>query len=183
MKHIYLSPHLDDAVLSCGGLIYNQRSKGEAVAVATLCSGFPDYNHLPPLARQWHAKCGNFENLMAERRAEDRCVLDGLGVEIQHWSTLEGIYRYIGGEIAYPDQSSLFSFVQPSEMTSLSEIWQMELDKLIPDPSAVTLYAPLAIGNHVDHQLARSLAADLNPDSWHVRFYEDVPYVEKPGAL
>jgi hypothetical protein len=68
-------------------------------------------------------------------------------------------------------------------MASLPGIWHMQLDELIPEPSAVTLYAPLAIGNHVDHQLARSLAASLNPDDWHVWFYEDFPYLENPGAL
>jgi len=41
MRHIYLSSHLDDAVLSCGGTIHRLSAGGEAVQVMTLLAGNP----------------------------------------------------------------------------------------------------------------------------------------------
>ena len=39
MHWIYLSPHFDDAVLSCGGMIWEQVHSGETVEIWTLCAG------------------------------------------------------------------------------------------------------------------------------------------------
>jgi FAD/FMN-containing dehydrogenase len=46
-----------------------------------------------------------------------------------------------------------------------------------------TVYAPLAVGNHVDHQLVRDSLLSPQDRSSQVVFYEDYPYVDKPGAL
>jgi hypothetical protein len=48
-------------------------------------------------------------------------------------------------------------------------------------PPATHVYAPLGVGNHVDHQLTR-LAAEL----WQpagLRYYEDYPYAKQEGAV
>jgi hypothetical protein len=39
MAHLFLSPHMDDAVLSCGGLIYQLTQAGEAVTVISVMAG------------------------------------------------------------------------------------------------------------------------------------------------
>ena len=58
------------------------------------------------------------------------------------------------------------------------------LDELVPAGAGVTLYAPLTVGNHVDHQLTFAAARLLAGQGWNVRFYEDYPYVERvEGAL
>jgi LmbE family N-acetylglucosaminyl deacetylase len=44
-----------------------------------------------------------------------------------------------------------------------------------------TLYAPLGIGNHVDHQITYAAARAGAGDA--IAFYEDFPYVTKPDAL
>lgn len=41
MRWIYISPHLDDAVLSAGGLIYEQTRAGHEVEIWTFMCGFP----------------------------------------------------------------------------------------------------------------------------------------------
>jgi LmbE family N-acetylglucosaminyl deacetylase len=40
--HIYLSPHLDDVALSCGGQIFLHTTAGQSVLVVTLMAGAPD---------------------------------------------------------------------------------------------------------------------------------------------
>ena len=42
---IYLAPHLDDAVLSCGGQIFERTARGENVLVVTVMAG--DVVHAP----------------------------------------------------------------------------------------------------------------------------------------
>src|SRR6185295_15615325 len=39
--HIYLSPHLDDAALSCGGAIARHANAGARVLVVTICTAAP----------------------------------------------------------------------------------------------------------------------------------------------
>ncbi|RME45806.1 MAG: hypothetical protein D6796_09875, partial [Caldilineae bacterium] len=53
------------------------------------------------------------------------------------------------------------------------------LPHLPPDPTGVLLYAPLAAGNHVDHQLAAQAALQLAQRGYSLFFYEDYPYVQR----
>jgi LmbE family N-acetylglucosaminyl deacetylase len=62
-------------------------------------------------------------------------------------------------------------------------VWRHELKGMRPHPNQATVYAPLAVGNHIDHQLARDLAWQLRKDGWQVWYYEDYPYAEEPGKL
>ena len=39
MTHVFVSPHPDDAALSCGGLIAGLRDLGQAVTILTVFSG------------------------------------------------------------------------------------------------------------------------------------------------
>ncbi|NTU55874.1 MAG: PIG-L family deacetylase, partial [Anaerolineales bacterium] len=48
MRWIYLSPHLDDAVLSAGGLIYEQTRSGTPVEIWTFMCGVPSGTEFSP---------------------------------------------------------------------------------------------------------------------------------------
>ncbi len=56
------------------------------------------------------------------------------------------------------------------------------LAALAPAPRHCVLYAPLAIGNHVDHQIARRSAALLHDHGYGVGYYEDFPYIARDPA-
>ncbi|MBA4379671.1 MAG: PIG-L family deacetylase, partial [Anaerolinea sp.] len=58
MRWIYISPHLDDAVLSCGGLIWEQSHAGTQVEIWTVCTGDPPEGPLSPFAEVLHAEWG-----------------------------------------------------------------------------------------------------------------------------
>ena len=45
------------------------------------------------------------------------------------------------------------------------------------------LYAPLAVGRHVDHQLVLQVALQLRRQGWPLGFYEDYPYAGDPQQL
>jgi LmbE family N-acetylglucosaminyl deacetylase len=181
--HLYLSPHLDDAILSCGGLIHCQRMNGESVTVVTLCAGSPNYKELSPFAQQYHTAMGDLPDLLASRREEDSAVLSKWGVTVCHIDTLDSIYRQIDGKDAYPDIEALFAEPCPEDTAILPARWQQELRHLLPTPSGSIVYAPLAAANHVDHQLTRALALALLRDGSEVWFYEDYPHAEKSESL
>ncbi len=53
--HVYLSPHLDDAALSCGGAIARHVAAGQRVLVVTICSAVPKARgSINPLADEFH---------------------------------------------------------------------------------------------------------------------------------
>lgn len=185
--HVYLSPHLDDAVLSCGGLIHRRARAGQPALVVTLFSGQPAAGaKLSAFAKSQHTRWGSPDNVMAVRWAEDRAALTVLGADYVRLNHLDCIYR--GREHGdqpdwyYAAEEALFGPVHPAE-EGLPDDLATALSEFIPPGDDVTLYAPLTVGNHVDHQLAFAAALILRAQGWCLRFYEDYPYVETESAL
>jgi LmbE family N-acetylglucosaminyl deacetylase len=52
MTHVFVSPHPDDAALSCGGLIASLRELGQNVAILTVYSGNGSAENLTPYQRE-----------------------------------------------------------------------------------------------------------------------------------
>jgi LmbE family N-acetylglucosaminyl deacetylase len=183
--HVYLSPHLDDAVLSCGGLIHQQVAAGQRPLVVTIFAGSPPRDEeLSDFARFLHERDRN-PDLVTARLAEDQAALAVLGADYLRLAYLDCIYRGRphAGEAYYPSGEALFGAVHPAE-AGLPDELAAALAELIPADAGVTLYAPLTVGNHVDHQLTFAAARSLAGQGWKVRFYEDYPYVEREaGAL
>ena len=57
---IYLSPHLDDVALSCGGQIHQltHRPGGQEVLIVTLMAGVPPPGPVSAFAREQHVAWG-----------------------------------------------------------------------------------------------------------------------------
>jgi LmbE family N-acetylglucosaminyl deacetylase len=185
--HIYLSPHLDDAVLSCGGLIHRQARAGQPPLVITLFSGRPPAAvELSAFAQMQHERWGTRDDVMAVRWSEDGAALAALGADYLRLNYPDCIYR---GKVRrdepvwyYTSESAIFGPVHPSEDRLPAELASV-LSEMVPPGDGVTLYAPLTVGNHVDHQLTFAAALILGAQGWGLRFYEDYPYVEGEGAL
>jgi LmbE family N-acetylglucosaminyl deacetylase len=191
--HVYLSPHLDDAALSCGGLVHQQVRAGQRPLVVTLFGGPPPSDvSLSEFAQFQHARWGNPEDLIAARWAEDQAALAVLGADYLRLNYPDCIYRGRGHASRpglsddsgwyYASEQALFGPVHPAEQGLPGEL-AAALNELIPFGDGVTLYAPLTVGNHVDHQLAFAAAIIMKAQGWRVRFYEDYPYATNEGAL
>ncbi len=178
---VFLSPHLDDAALSCGGLICSQALSGTPVLVVSVFAGLPALSSLSPLAAELHERWGNTTNPVGARRQEDRKAMRSLGADCLHLGYLDAIYRAEGESFLYVVDEELFASPHPSEAGLLAKIVS-ELGSLHIG-EYTTLFAPLAVGNHIDHQLVRDAALALETPSRSVVFYEDYPYVERPGDL
>lgn len=184
--HLYLSPHLDDAVLSCGGQIFQQTTAGESVLVVTVTTGDPPPDGpLAPIAQELHdrwnaglAQAVERSAIVEQRRAEDAAACAVVGADYLHWPVLDCIYRTdpVTGRFLYVDTHGLFGAVDPVE-GPLIDTLKAHMRAL---PPAGQIYIPLGVGNHVDHQLTRQAADRAFSDGL---YYEEYPYVAAPGAL
>lgn len=184
--HLFLSPHLDDAVLSCGGQIHTLSAAGHSVVVYTVMAGKPQ-GPLPqsPILDDLHARWGTAGNPIAERRWEDIKAVRRLGGMARHGALLDCVYRVRYAptgepQALYPSEESLWQEPLPDD-PALALLEAMPL--LYPQADAV--HVPLGAGGHVDHRLVRDWGRRLaraNPDV-AVFFYEDYPYTRHPDSI
>jgi len=172
VRWIYLSPHLDDAVLSAGGLIREQTQAGIPVEIWTVMCGFPPERDLSLFAQANHRLWGfgSAGEAMQARRAEDQAATSRLGAKSVHFGFLDAIYRR-GRDGAWLYAEEVCVPAQPADEELLAQIAQAISLRLLPQDAVV---CQLAIGGHVDHRIVRKAAERLGRPLW---FALDVPYV------
>lgn len=184
MNWLYISPHLDDAVFSCGGLIWEQVGAGQAVEVWTICAGDALPGPLSAYASSLHTRWGAGPEAAALRREEDRQACRRLGAGYRHFSYPDAIYRRDpqNGEALYTSDEDLFRPLASAEHRLVEELSLLLKGELPPDWQLV---CPITLGNHVDHQLVRAaveraVTGRLGQPVW---YYADLPYVLKYNEL
>ena len=175
---LYLSPHLDDVALSCGGQIHRRTSRGERVLVVTVFTADVPDGAISELASKVLLWMGlRREDATEIRRREDEAAAEILGAETIHWPFPEATFRRNGGLPLYTEAEDLFGETSPAEGLLIGEI----SESLALLPMADAIFAPLGVGSHVDHQVVRRAAEKAFGD--RLAYYEDFPYVRKLFAL
>src|SRR4051794_20848991 len=138
--HIYLSPHLDDAALSCGGAIARHANDGARVLVVTLCTAAP-----PPegpfstLAQAEHRGWGLAPaEVISTRLREDDLALARLDADPYRAGLLDAIYRRPD---AYNTRDALFGIPAPDDVLLYST--RQLIAALHSRAPRATFYAPL----------------------------------------
>lgn len=171
MNFVFLSPHLDDAVLSCGGLIWELVRQGSPVEIWTVFAGdarLPLSDYAQTLHRRWDVH----DDGVQVRRAEDRAASDRLGATARHFSLPDVIYRrFADGRPVVQADEDLFQPLPAPEEHLVAAI-QDQLAVYLPKD--VTLVVPLTLGGHIDHRLVRLAAERVPVERW---YYADYPYV------
>lgn len=190
--HFFLSPHLDDAVLSCGGYLAHLVAQGEPVQVATVFAGAPPADFpFSAFARFQHNGWGvSFEEAYHIRRREDKAALATLGLEPIWMSFWDCIYRGVPADDLwyYTSDEMLFGPVHPAEESYdqvLAEAIQTEFEgwcRAVGNAHGCVFYAPLGVGNHVDHQLVLRAALLFRQRGFPLCLYEDYPYIQRNPA-
>jgi LmbE family N-acetylglucosaminyl deacetylase len=176
--HVYLSPHLDDAVLSCGGAIARHSAAGARVLIVTVCTGSPrPEGPFSSFAQDMHRQWGlSASQAVPVRLHEDSLAMEYLGVDSLWVGMLDAIYRRPADYIS--DDALFGAPVSDDPLLPSLKAFTRALRDRVP---RATLYAPLGIGNHIDHQITYAAARAAAGNA--IAFYEDFPYVTKRDAL
>ena len=185
-RHIYLSPHLDDAVLSCGGMIHRLSEGGHPVMVLSVFTSGPSSEeeispHAEHLLQLWRLTSKGY----SQRKAEDRNALKMIGAEHLWLDYRDSIFRRNAGTEAewnYSSEEEVFGSLLDEERSLAEAIATRICGELDLDSPAeaenVVFYSPLGIGGHVDHQLVAMAGNLLAASGYRVVFYEDYPYCD-----
>ncbi len=176
---IYLSPHLDDAVLSCGGQILQATADQKAILIVTITAGDPPQTAVSDFAQGQHQSWDLLTEASAQRRVEDAAACRLIGADYAHWPVPDCIYRHHPetGLAFYNSDPDIFGTVHPAEYPLVNEL-AVKMASLPPHGQAL---APLTIGNHVDHQLTRLAAEQCFAEK--LIYYEEYPYVQRLGGV
>lgn len=173
MQWIYLSPHFDDVALSCGGLLWEQVQAGDSVRIWTVCAGVAPAGELSSFAKELHTRWDTDQDATTQRRLEDIRSCHLLGATYHYLAIPDCIYRRHPqtGEFLYASEASLNGSLHPADILFITTL-KKELERPIQTDAAFVF--PVALGNHVDHQLTRLAAEGLERIVW---YYADYPYV------
>jgi LmbE family N-acetylglucosaminyl deacetylase len=178
---LVVSPHLDDAALSCSVLL----DRAEAGEILTVFAGEPD----PPIRGPWDKLTGfaNSAESMAARRREDRDALKESGHRLRYLDLLE--YQYA----AHPRSAS-----ERQAIASAVGGWAQEIDggivalpagagrRLGPVRSRLQRLMGRSGGilANPDHLFVRDAAFETieRPLNFNVLLYEELPYALDQGA-
>ena len=174
---VVVSPHPDDAVLSCGGAICQATRAGRRVLILTAFTGDAS-GALSQFAGQVLGAMGLGPEAMILRRDEDRRAAARLGAELRQWDYPDALFRQ-GAEGRGVLYDTLPRLLGPprEEDSALVRALSAGLSEL---GRCGEIWGPAAIGGHVDHRLVRRAIEQAAPaPTW---WFEDFPYVCRWGA-
>lgn len=173
MGWVYLSPHFDDVVLSCGGLVWEQVQAGQQVEIWTVAAGAPKEGlPLSGFAQQLHDRWQTGTEAVVIRRTEDEAAGRRLGARLCYWDLPDCIYRQLpDGSWLVNGEEDLWQPYHSQEEPVIDRLCRWLVKNLSPED---ILVSPLTLGNHVDHNLVRAAAERLGRP---LCYYADYPYV------
>jgi LmbE family N-acetylglucosaminyl deacetylase len=174
---VILSPHLDDAALSCGGLLHALQGHISTLVVS-ICCGTPR-TIAADGSRKLQLRRGHVHP--QNRRSEDIAAMHSVNADFVHLSFSDGIYRRspLTGKLIYRNERERWIAPRIDDMAHIEELY-LVLRRLCLDLGGILLLSPMGIGNHVDHQITAQVAGRLASNGATLLFYEDFPYVADP---
>lgn len=186
---LFLSAHLDDAVLSCGAFIASEVGRRDiwVLTLFTECSNTPHSRAARSFLRQCSSQ--DAQSLFEERRKEDAVVLSGLGVRFRHLGAPDALFRrrreaFPGSAMlgkALPELVHLYPTyrfdialgrVSKGDAALIKEL-KGTLAQQIEELGAGLVFCPVGVGRHVDHLITRMVGEE---SAERKVFYSDFPY-------
>ena len=179
VRVLAVSPHLDDAVFSAGGLLAGLVSAGADVHVVTVFTASVPGPTGFALACQTDKGLAADVDYMALRRAEDDAALAAIGAVGVHLPLREAPHR------GYDCAAALFGPVAEGDEDCPAAVGAA-LAAVLDDRfggAVDLLLGPQALGDHVDHRHVRTAVDDLaHHRGLPLARWADTPYVLRAGA-
>ncbi len=173
--YVYISPHFDDVAASCGGRILNQNQAGKTVLVVTVFSS--------PASKNTGFNNPALQGMLDydRRRLEDIEAMRRLGVDFLWLELPEVLFRSQSAwrryGLTYPDTAA---------NQRLCRQVVKSLKRICRRTQCLEFVLPLGVGQHMDHQIVFQAGLTLQylqPRSYAVRYYEELPYALFPFLL
>jgi LmbE family N-acetylglucosaminyl deacetylase len=185
---VFLSPHLDDAVLSAGLKIAALIQQKKSVLIVTFFTRgdvprSPDAHSF--LEAGGYADC---DALFLQRCREDAAAANILKCDILHLDFCDALYRSSNSNGSPVPLYSSFQKLFSGKMHPADRQLQGALTKVVQviygtfGHAKTTWYAPLGVGQHIDHLLIRNATVEADVDT-KVQFWEDVPYQAEQARI
>jgi LmbE family N-acetylglucosaminyl deacetylase len=156
MKICIVSPHLDDAILSCGILMQRRAAASDVVLVLNIFTAGTNAENRRKEEQNAEGMIGAKPFFLDELDAPDR--------NPKAYGTDEGIF---------------FGKLDPADPT-IPQVEKRVRDFLKEKRIDLAVF-PLAAGTHIDHRIAFEIGRRIKDVK--TRFYEDRPYILWPGVL
>ncbi len=162
-RAVFVSPHLDDAVFSCGGTIAQLVKEGPVLVLNLFTRYLSEVKVRGVVLGQ-------------ERYQEEAEAARFLGFESQCLGELDVSFR----RDAYRKLGNIFRPPVAEDLDWLPTLRQ-KVFSLLAELDYQQLYVPLGIGWHVDHVLTHQLFEPWAERS-NLLYYEDAPYCSIPHS-
>ena len=181
---VAVSPHLDDAVLSCGALLEHLARRCPVTVVTIFTAASPRPWPLPAGRQMRAIGEPDAERFYRQRQEEDSAVLADMGVGRVHLGFPDALFRRVGpGPGRLPGRPRRPAY--PTFRFDAARGRIAAADARLTDEVAVAIgamaadaglvLAPLGVGRHVDHLITRAATRDVAP---RTVYYSDFPYSE-----
>jgi LmbE family N-acetylglucosaminyl deacetylase len=189
----FISPHLDDAMLSCGDLIIQLADKTNVSVINV----FTEIS-APPFtlsARTFLKQCKrtDAEKLFQERREEDKKVFESIGVTVKNLGFVDAQWRkkerlnFIQKKLAFilPEIIHIYPVyrwhiingkISDLDRGMMNNIKIDILDIVSKDKNCL-VFCPVAVGGNVDHRIVRDCCLDIFDKN--LILWSDFPYDSK----
>ncbi len=164
-----ISPHLDDAAFSAGGALARLAAEGWRVAIVTVFTASVAKPQGFPLACQLDKGLSAEADYMALRRAEDVMAARHLGATARWLPFEEAPHR------GYHEARALFAGLHDDDHIVAALV--PALKAVIADEQPRLIFAPQAIGGHVDHVAVVHALDALGP--LPMLWWRDFPYTDR----
>ncbi|MDP2205111.1 MAG: PIG-L family deacetylase [Alphaproteobacteria bacterium] len=156
MKICIVSPHLDDALLSCGILMQRHVAASNEVFVLNIFTAGTN---------------------AANRRTEEQNAMAKAGAAVFFLDELDAPDR---NPVYWANEKLFFGALDDVPADYISKV-ENRLHDFFAEHKIDLAYFPLGAGNHIDHRI--TYTAGLRIKDTPVKFYEDRPYILWPGVL
>jgi LmbE family N-acetylglucosaminyl deacetylase len=156
MKICIVSPHLDDAILSCGILMQQRRALGDEILSLNIFTAGTN---------------------AATRQKEDRLAAEKIGAQTFFLDELDAPDR---NPLYKSDIKLFFGALEDVPEKYIAKIENI-ISSFLGTHKIDIVYFPLAAGTHIDHRIAHDIGRRIK--NTPVKFYEDRPYILWPGIL
>ena len=181
----FISPHFDDAVFSCGGLISLLAGKTKLTVINVFTEAGAK-NSLSAKAYLAQCKTKNAIELYKLRREEDQKILKSLKITVISLGMTEALWRQKKHKNLLDKLIPEFGLIYPTYR------WHIKSGKISSEDNTVykeiveklrqlessrkfdLIFAPYGIGGHIDHVLSKKAAKNLKGK---VIFWLDYPYL------